>query len=70
MVEPVMCKECIYWEDNGRGAGECRRNAPQAIILSKADLGDTENDDWPTHHASWPVTIEEDWCAQGKRGRD
>ena len=51
------CKSCRYWQKWSKPGGECRRNAPQSVMIH-ADVDDTE------HIAYWPGTDDADWCGE------
>jgi hypothetical protein len=51
------CSTCCYWNKWAKPGGECRRNAPQSVILH-AEMDDTE------HIAYWPGTDDADWCGE------
>jgi hypothetical protein len=51
------CGACRYWKKWAKPGGECRRNAPQAVMLH-ADIDDAEL------IAYWPGTDDADWCGE------
>ena len=53
----AMCSVCRYWLKWSKPGGECRRNAPQSVMIH-ADVDDTE------HIAYWPGTDDYDWCGE------
>lgn len=48
------CAACAYWKDNDGTSGECRRHAPQSIVIKL--------DGKPESVSSFPVTASKDWC--------
>jgi hypothetical protein len=53
----VTCSACRYWQKWAKPGGECRRNAPQSVMIH-AEIDDTE------HIAYWPGTDDADWCGE------
>jgi hypothetical protein len=51
------CSTCRYWLKWAKPGGECRRNAPQSVLLH-ADVDDAD------HIAYWPGTDNADWCGE------
>ena len=51
------CSTCRYWKKWAKPGGECRRNAPQSVMIH-AGADDTE------HIAYWPGTDDADWCGE------
>ena len=51
------CSACRYWKKWSKPGGECRRNAPQSVMIH-ADMDYTE------HIAYWPGTDDADWCGE------
>jgi len=51
------CNVCRYWRKWSKPGGECRRNAPQSVVIH-ADMDDAE------HIAYWPGTDDADWCGE------
>ena len=49
----AACGKCQYWEAKAE-AGECRRHAPQTVVL---DL-----DDGVKFESRFPTTSSDDWC--------
>jgi hypothetical protein len=52
-----MCSACRYWQKWSKPGGECRRNAPQSVMIH-SEIDDTE------HIAYWPGTDDSDWCGE------
>jgi hypothetical protein len=53
----AMCSACRYWQKWSKPGGECRRNAPQSVMIH-SEIDDTE------HIAYWPGTDDSDWCGE------
>ncbi len=50
------CAKCAYWNEVSSGAGECRRQPPQAISFKVSDEVKFET--------LFPSTKAEDWCGE------
>ena len=57
LITGKSCETCIFFRKWSKPGGECRRNAPQAV-LQHADIDDTE------HIAYWPGVDPSDWCGE------
>ena len=55
-TETKSCASCAYWNSTSEIQGECRRQAPQAIVF-KVD----ESTKFETH---FPITKSTDWCGE------
>jgi hypothetical protein len=53
----ITCERCRYFQKWSKPGGECRRNAPQAVMIS-ADNDDCEQ------IAYWPGVDCADWCGE------
>jgi hypothetical protein len=56
-VTSKSCETCIFFRKWSKPGGECRRNAPQAVMVH-ADIDDSE------HIAYWPGVDPSDWCGE------
>lgn len=54
MVKLVSCKDCAYWERDGRD-GVCRRYSPRPSIVSRSS----------DYIVIWPRTNSMDGCSEG-----
>ena len=61
----IFCPECTFWipHKNIPDYGECRKNAPTAIVKSNAGMLVPSD-----HAATWPFTRSIDGCFGGKKG--
>lgn len=64
-VDVNSCKGCAFWKPDelNPGFGTCRLHAPQLIDCRWLDQMDYSN----KGSAYWPVTREDDWCADGRQ---
>jgi hypothetical protein len=52
----TSCDNCKRWKDFGGKHGECRRNAPVAVITVPFEGTD--------RYTAWPRTEAKDWCGE------
>ncbi len=53
------CEGCAFWKQVAGNVGQCRRRSPQPAMASLVP------DNGPgTWRASWPDTLEDDWCGE------
>jgi len=68
-----MCGNCLFWQDDGEGQGECRRRSPQVAgrpVITDVSLYDPTPIYETGALGAWPITKASSVCWEWRWSKD